>query len=115
MCYSAGGLGGVFDAVKGRAGIPLLKNPIRVVGRLLQGEDNAQESVAIWPAFDHDVDRVTVFAAGFSGETQTVTNPVTNEEVAVRKTMMIEYGFPGTGGREQDQVVLPKGEKWIMR
>ena len=58
--------------------------------------------MAIWPAFDHDVDRVTVFVAGLSGETQSVKNPVTNEEVSVRKTLMIEYGFPGTGGREQD-------------
>jgi len=106
---------GVFEAVKDRAGIPLLKNPIRVVGRLLQGEDNAQESVAIWQAFEHDVDRVSVFVAGLSGETQSVKNPVTNEDVSVRKTLMIDYAFPGTGGRVQDQTVLPKGEKWIMR
>jgi hypothetical protein len=107
--------GGVFDAIKDREGNRLLENPIRAVGRLLQGEDNAKESVAIWPAFDHDIDLATIFISGISGETQVIKNPATQEDVTVRKTLMITYALPGTGGRVQNQAVLPRGEKWIMR
>ena len=35
----------------------------------LQGEDNARESVAIWPAPKHDVNNISIFIGGLSGET----------------------------------------------
>jgi hypothetical protein len=106
---------GVFDAVKTRLGNRLLQNPIRVVGRLLQGEDNARESVAIWPAFDHDVDEVSIFVSGIDGETQVIQNPLTGDGVTVVKTLMVRYGMPGTGGSPQRQSIVPRGETWVMR
>ena len=49
------------------------------VGRILQGEDNARESVVVWPASEHDVDAFEVFISGLSGETAVVMDPVTGQ------------------------------------
>ncbi len=59
----------VFRAIKARVKNPLLEAPSQVVGKLLQGSDNARESVAIWPAPKHDVNDIRVFVGGLSGET----------------------------------------------
>ena len=106
---------GVFDAVKHDAGVKLLVNPIVATGKLLQGEDNAKESVAIWPVFDHNVDQVSIFVAGLSGETQTIENPLTHDPVTMRNTLMIRYSLPGTRGPVQEQAVVARGEEWVMR
>lgn len=105
----------VFAAIKERIGNKLLVSPIKVVGKILLGEDMARESVIVWPAFDHDIDQFTVFVSGLSGETQVITNPKTNEPVSVRRTLMIDYKMPGTGGSPQNQAVVPAGKTWIMR
>lgn len=106
---------GVYDAIKQRLGNKLLDSPIRVVGRLLQGADNARESVAIWPAFDHDIDQMSIFISGIGGESEIIKNPLTGDSVTVVKTLMARYSLPGTGGRLQDQAVVTRGETWVMR
>lgn len=106
---------GVFDAIKQSLGNKLLESPVRVVGRLLQGEDNARESVAIWPAFDHDIDEMSIFISGIDGETEVIKHPLTGDNVTVVKTLMASYNLPGTGGRLQEQAVVPHGETWVMR
>ncbi|MCE9591609.1 MAG: hypothetical protein K8S99_13920 [Planctomycetes bacterium] len=105
----------VFAAVKDRVGNKLLSSPTKVVGRILEGEDMAKESVIVWSAFDHDVDHVSIFISGLSGETQIIPNPQTGDPVATRRTLMVEYNMPGTGGSPQDQAVVPAGETWVMR
>jgi hypothetical protein len=108
----------VFPAVKQQANIRLLESPIEVMGQILQGEDNARESVAIWPAFPHNVDEVRIFFTGLSGETQVIPeikDPKTGEPVSVRKTLMITYTLPGTGESPQNQPILGGDEQWIMR
>lgn len=105
----------VFAAIQERTGNQLAVSPIKVVGRLLEGEDMARESVIVWPAFDHDVDHLRVFVSGLSGETQVVKHPGTGEPVAMRRTLMVEYKLPGTGGSPQKQAVIPAGETWVMR
>lgn len=106
---------GVVDAVQKQLNNPLLESPIEVVGTILQGEDYAKESVAIWPAFDGDVDQFTIFFGGISGETQTVTNPLTGEEVLVRRTKMLTYRTPGNYPSPQNQPVIFEGERDVMR
>lgn len=104
-----------FEEVKKAVGNRLLESPNEVIGRVLIGEDHARESVIIWPAFSHDVDKLSIFVAGLSGETAITPNPLTGENVVFRKTLKIDYNLPGTAGPVQSQVVEPAGETWIMR
>jgi len=105
----------VFDAVKKHLGNTLLENPTQVVGKILQGEDFAKESLAIWPAFSHDVAHMSIFVAGLSGETQAVQAPGTTQDVLVVKTFMIDYDALGRSPTPQTEPLKLTGEKWIMR
>jgi len=94
---------------------PFLKDQISAVGLLLQGDEHARESLVAWPIDNLEVDEVTLFAAGFSGETETVIRPDTGEPVLLRKTLMLRHETPGDlavlGSRP-----LPRVEqRWIMR
>ncbi len=105
----------VYEAIDRKMGNPLLENPTRATGRLLQGKDHARESVAIWPAGEGNVDVLTIFVGGLSGETAVVKNPTGGEDVLVQKSLMLTYELPGNPATPQDQVVTPKAKEWIMR
>ncbi len=105
----------VFPAIKERLGNPLLLSPVEVVGKLLQGEDFAREGVAIWPAPEGDVDAFSVFFAGLNGETQNVSNPLTDESVLVRRTLMLEYQSPGNFDSPQQQPIIEVRQHEVMR
>jgi hypothetical protein len=105
----------VVTAIQKEQKNPLLKTPISVVGKLRQGEDQAIESIIVWPAGKKDVDQVTIFVGGLSGETQIVRTPDTDQVVRLRKTRMLQYTMPGTPA---NIVVKPVGQlldQWIMR
>ncbi|MEM8738805.1 MAG: hypothetical protein AAGG38_10065 [Planctomycetota bacterium] len=133
----------VYPAIAERLGNKLLLSPDDVLGRLLQGEDFAKESVAIWPASDEDVDEFTVFFAGADGETKPLLSPRTGEPVLqaeidpitgaavldeqgnavlqpvmVRRTRAYTYATPGTlaqGADLREQPVRLIGETAVMR
>lgn len=133
----------VFPAIAERLGNPLLESPGDVLGRLLQGEDFAKESVAIWPASVRDVDEFTVFFAGADGETkqllsprtgkpvmQAAIDPITGEAVLddqgnpvmqpvmVRRTRTFTYATPGTlisNSKLRQQPVRLVSESVVMR
>ena len=68
----------IFTQIKKKRKNPLLLRPSKMAGKLLQGEDNAKQSVAIWKVPDHDVDMLRIFVGGLSGETHRmykVTDP----------------------------------------
>ncbi|MCA3004145.1 MAG: hypothetical protein ACK51N_02410 [bacterium] len=54
---------------------PLLQDQIAILGNLLQGPENAREGLVVWPAEDLSPGTLTVYAAGFSGETAIVQAP----------------------------------------
>lgn len=111
----------VFTAIKAQVGNRLLESPIDVVGRLLRGEDHAKESVAVWPAFKHNVDTVNIFVGGISGETKVVVtpdpaDPSKTKEFVLQKTLQHDFDFPGAPLSPQDQEVTQKKKPtWIMR
>lgn len=105
----------LFPAIKAKLQNPLLLSPVDVVGRLLQGEDNARESVAVWPAFEDDVDAISVFVGGLSGETIALPHPLTGDPVLLRKTMKVDYAMPGSSGTPQVQPMLMRSSEWVMR
>lgn len=107
----------VFFAIKQKQGNNLLESPNLVVGKLLQGEDFARESVIVWPAFEHDISELNLFISGLSGETTVIKNPQSGEPVIVRKVLMQTYAFPGDDlntPRDQ-QTIEDEGKQWIMR
>ncbi len=102
----------------------LLEDPIRILGRLQQGEENAKDGIAIWPVGKTNVDAVNLYFLGFSGETKTikVRDAATGQmkDLTLWKTLMVRHAAPGElvnreafseGGR-----VLPRlQERWILR
>lgn len=94
---------------------PFLLDQISAVGLLLQGEENAREALVVWPADNLEVDEILIFAAGFSGETTTLTRPDTGEPVLLRKTMMLRYETPGALTGLGDRPIQRAEQRWIMR
>lgn len=106
---------------------PFLVEPIQAIGTLAQGEESAIESVAIWPAPNLSVDRVSVYAAGFSGETRRIVKPgvrptaetedgeEASNEVLLRKTMMLVHQTPGELTRMGNTPLTRIEQRWIMR
>ena len=105
----------VFDAIKAEVGNDLLENPTQMIGRILRGQDHARESVAVWPAFEHDVDLMSVFVAGLSGETRNVPHPVTGEPIVMRRTLMLDFATPGTTSPSRAPLIHLQSRRWVMR
>jgi hypothetical protein len=121
----------VFDKVKALYNDPLMKAPSAMTGKLLQGEDNAKGSVAIWPDFDPNAGKVSVFFCGLSGETVSVKLPapitvvepdwrgeehtVTKDKLLLVKTLELQYAIPGE--KAARRFLAPKlvKQQWVMR
>ena len=109
---------------------PLLKDQIGVVGTLLRGEENAEEALVAWPMPSTFQSEITVYCAGFSGETATVevpnpaslmasgsatSAPVKMERKTLRKTWMMRYRLPGELNPAAGLELRPYESGWIMR
>jgi hypothetical protein len=105
----------VFKAIREREGNPLMVSPVKAIGQLLLGEDHARESVAIWPVFDQDIDRMDIFVSGINGETARFTAPGASEPTVLRKTLMLRYHLPGNPERIQHSIIKPHDPTWVMR
>lgn len=98
---------------------PFIQDQIGVLGMLLQGEENAKEGVVIWPVPRNQLDGISIYANGFSGETKSVQipDPASGElkKIALRKTMMVRYATPGElNGRGSTPFEVTE-QRWIMR
>ncbi len=98
---------------------PLLEDPISIVGSLRQGEENAKFGIAIWPAQRLGVDEITVFAAGFSGESETYrardAETGRYRDYVLRKTRMLRHAAPGDLDEMVDRPLQRIEERWVMR
>jgi len=121
----------VFKAVKKLYGEPLLKDQTAMIGKLLQGEDNAKDGVAIWQDFDPKAGAFDVFIGGLSGETVEIKLPkpikvtemnaegkqvqVVKDKVVLSKTLHLRYGVPGESASRVS--IRPKllARRWVMR
>jgi hypothetical protein len=103
----------VLDSIKNLYG-KLLLTPLQVLGRLLQGEDNAKDSVAVFSGIDSDARSFTIYASGFSGETAQVTDPINGKTVLLHKAIQLKYDVPGQA-ITIDPTVLFKGQTAVMR
>ena len=94
---------------------PFIQDQIGVIGEFLQGVENAKDGLVIWPAGALHPSQLTVYGAGFSGETKTVESPNGKDKFILRKTLRLDFqpigDFSGVAGR-----TLPLQERsWIMR
>lgn len=103
---------------------PFMVEPIQAIGTMQQGEEHAIESIAIWPAPNLSVDRVSIYAAGFSGETKRIPlpTPVASTEdgepiteVLLRKTLMLVHQTPGELTRVGNTPLTRVEQRWILR
>ncbi len=105
--------------IMARLNNPVLEDQIGIVGTLLRGEENAKEGVVIWAAPTVQLAELTVYAAGFSGETATVKvpNPETGQEEqkVLRKTLAMKYRAQGDMIAKDPGPLEPFDTRWIMR
>ena len=105
----------VYRAIAARERNPLMQEPASAVGRLLQGKDQARDSVVIWEIPSHDVDEVRVYFAGLSGETHIVADPAGGEDKVLRKNLMLVYDTPGDASHRSDVPYNLKSASWVVR
>jgi hypothetical protein len=91
-----------------------LLGPTEILGKLLQGEDNAKDGVIIFTNIDPNAREYQIFIAGLSGETAQVDNPVTHQPAVLQKTLILDYVVPGQAIGIQPQPKL-KAVKWVMK
>jgi len=65
---------------------PFLVPPVDAIGKLLQGDDNARTSVAVFHDLDPRVSKFTIYVSGLSGERITKPNPAYDPQRAGNKT-----------------------------
>ncbi len=121
----------VFTEIQKLHNNPLLVSMAAAAGPLLQGEDNAKDSVAIWRDFDPAARGFDIFVGGLSGEEEKVKLPapiqtvvrddrgelveVTETEMVLIRTLMLQYKLPGEAeSRRQITPELAK-QQWVMR
>jgi hypothetical protein len=96
-------------------GNDLLEDQNEIIGDLLQGRENAREGLVVWPANSAQVNELSIFVRGISGETARVKNPVTNEDVTLYKTLQRDYLVPGNATARGSEPVALEEEQWILR
>src|SRR3972149_844515 len=97
----------VYDAIKARhlRQFPFFAPPAKVTGLLLQGEENARASAAVFRTFDENAASFTLFISGLSGESVRQRNPAFDPKRGesednpraffMRRTLSVVYGLPG--------------------
>lgn len=96
-------------------GNELLENQNEIIGEIFHGREHAKEGLVIWPARRLDVNEISMFVAGISGETATVTNPINGEVVVLRKTLQRDYLVAGDALPRGSRPVDLVQQRWVMR
>lgn len=94
---------------------PFIQDQIGIIGEFLQGAENAKDGLAIWPVDGFSPAQLTVYAAGFSGETKTVTAPDGKSKFVLRKTLRLEFQTPGDLATPSSEAYPVATRGWIMR
>lgn len=96
---------------------PLLEDQIAIIGKLQRGPENARQGLVVWPVESARPGAITVFAAGFSGETAIVVprGKTEADKVTLRKTYMQQFGDLGDIGLMSDGAFPLVEGRWVMR
>ena len=118
-------------------GNPLLQDQNQILGELLQGKEHAKEGLAVWVADTNTqgssyydsfqdgrviwnskvipVTELSFFLTGASSQTEKVRNPITRQEVVLRKTLRRDFVVPGNYRDRGSEPVTVVSDTWIMR
>lgn len=105
----------ITEDLKSMLGNQLLEDQNEAIGDILQGRENAKEGLVIWPANRLDVNEMSMFVAGISGETARVKNPVDGQEIILRKTLQRDYLVPGSAADRGSKAIDVVTEQWVLR
>jgi len=117
----------VYDAIAARhqAEFPFFVPASKVIGPLLQGEENARVSAAVFRAFDTEASAFAVYVSGLSGDVERLSNPAigtgakpadeTPEAFILRRTLAIHYDLPGDPHTQSQAVPARRHREWVMR
>jgi hypothetical protein len=111
----------VLEAIRKRENNSSIKSASQIEGKIRQGEEQAQDGVAIWEEPRSSMRSFSIFVSVLSGEFvimkddqgQTMKGS-DGAPVIVRKTLELDYQIRG-GGIPDDQRLEAKPEKWVMR
>lgn len=101
--------------IKELLGNDFLEYQNEIIGDIYHGRDHAKEGLVVWPARRLDVNEMSLFIAGTSGETAKVVNPLTGQEVLLRKTLERDYLVPGEALPRGSKPIELQAERWVMR
>ncbi|TWT45954.1 hypothetical protein RAS1_23900 [Phycisphaerae bacterium RAS1] len=117
----------VFDAIRERHRLThkYLVSPRDAIGDLRVGSSHARESVFVWRHADVNINQLTIYVAGLSGETLVVRNPLfqmgqpdsaaNSRNFTLRKTLEIRYTLPGSNAGRLEADPQRLRTRWVMR
>jgi hypothetical protein len=121
----------VYRAIKKVYNDPMLQDGLSVMGKLLQGDDNAKSGIVVFRNFDPMAAKFDIFFGGLSNDSEVVklpspievittttggkTKKVQKDSVILAKTLWLKYRI-GTEASDRAQA-RPKliSKDWIMR
>lgn len=110
--------GAVTAEIMNRLRNPLLESQIDIVSTVLEGPEHARDGVVIWPATALNVDEVTIYFAGLSGEYESYTVGRGGNDphrYSLRKTMMMRFATPGDIDQQGSRPFDLIEQRWVMR
>ncbi len=117
----------VYDAIKARhyREFPFFAPPAKVTGLLLQGEENARSSAAVFRTFDEAASSFTLYVSGLSGESARAQNPSYDAKRGEsednpraffqRRTLAVVYDLPGDPHTRSLATPMRRSREWVMR
>ena len=112
----------VIDAIKQRERNNALQSALQIAGPIRAGEDQAKEGVAIWQEPEARMGTFSIFVSGLSGEIAQVKDdngqPIKDKDgqpIILRKTLEAVYQIPGDEVHPGEDVIIDKGDNWVMR
>jgi hypothetical protein len=105
----------VEESIREMIGNPLLEMQNEVIGDLYQGREHAKDGLVVWQAPSTDVNELSLFVSGISGETARVENPISGEELILRKTLQRNYLIRGDAAARGSDPGGMVDDRWVLR
>ena len=96
-------------------GNELLENQNQIIGEIFYGREHAKEGLVVWPALNVQVNELSMFVEGLSGEKAAVRHPITATEILLSKTLQRDYLIRGNAPARGSKPIELVGQSWVMR